>query len=231
MIGEFGGGGRDYDGWERQLRNLVNTYHLDELSVKALLCNRLKDRALRWYHSKSDVVEKNFYNILAEMRAMFDRRPSKLQRKREFEQRQWKPRESFAEYVHDKVTLGNSVPIANDEIVDHIIEGIPDENLQTQARIHRFRVPADIIEAFERVTLRPERTKANLSTGRGHERDDASKKRRSSPRPIENTPGCYNCNDVGHYAQDCTRPKTQRGTCYKCGKAGHTRERCNAEKE
>lgn len=108
MIGEFDESGRDDDSWERQLRSLVNTYRFNKLGAKALLCNRLKDRALKWYQLKSDAVEKSSCEILTEMRAIFDLRPSKLQRKREFEQRQWKPKESFVEYVHDKVTLGNN---------------------------------------------------------------------------------------------------------------------------
>ena len=60
---------------------------------------------------------------------VFDHRPNKLELRRQFEVRMWKNSESFREYFHSKIVLANHVPIVDDEIVDYIIDGIPDSQL------------------------------------------------------------------------------------------------------
>lgn len=56
-------------------------------------------------------------------------------------------------YFHDKVILANRVPIMDDKVIDYVIDGIPDRNLQNQARIMRFESQSDLLEAFKRLTL------------------------------------------------------------------------------
>lgn len=149
MLGDFDGNARNFSFWEQQIRYLKYTCGLDDLDTKAIICSKLKGKAREWYHSRPDCVEMNAEDVLRELRKMFDLRPSKLQLRREFD-RKWKVSETFADYLHDKVTLGNLVPIAEDELVDYLVEGIPNANLQSQARIQRF----SNIAAFSRVNLK-----------------------------------------------------------------------------
>lgn len=58
--------------------------------------------------------------------ALYDHRPTKLAMKRSFESRQWKFGENFAEYYNDKINLGNRVEVPEEELVEHLIEGIPE---------------------------------------------------------------------------------------------------------
>lgn len=83
---------------------------------------------------------------------MFFHEPSKVLR-RQFEQRTWRRDETFGEYLHQKVIMGNRIRIDEEEMVEYIIEGIPDAMLRDQARVQRFRTKRALLEVFERVTL------------------------------------------------------------------------------
>lgn len=60
------------------------------------------------------------------MKTIFDYRPNKADLRKQFETRRWQNTESFFEYYQDKVTKANRVPIAEDEMLDYIIDGIAD---------------------------------------------------------------------------------------------------------
>lgn len=69
---------------------------------------------------------------------MYGLRPDPLLSRREFEARSWSPGETFADYLHDKVILANRVPISDAEIISYFIEGIPSQDLRTQARVQYY---------------------------------------------------------------------------------------------
>lgn len=50
--------------------------------------------------------------------------------------------------------LENLVPIDLEETIDYIIDGIPDENLQTQARVQQYNSIDAIRKVFSKVTLK-----------------------------------------------------------------------------
>ena len=60
---------------------------------------------------------------------MFFRRIDKIKVRKQFENRICQKNENFSQYVHDKVILMNKVSIDEAEIIDYLIEGIPDESL------------------------------------------------------------------------------------------------------
>ncbi|CAK9805834.1 hypothetical protein ANTPLA_LOCUS4682 [Anthophora plagiata] len=57
LLGDFDGSGRDIRCWENQIRKLIETYKLEDHAAKALVCHKLKGKALSWYHSREDCVE------------------------------------------------------------------------------------------------------------------------------------------------------------------------------
>lgn len=158
------------------------------------------------------------------MKNMFYHRVSKLALRKEFEERVWKRGESFNEYLHDKVILANKVPVEKD-----LVEGIPDPILRDQARIQRLNSKASLLEAFEKVLLRPRpdaqhdfKKKADNPAVKTNKNDDG-KGTRGATR--------YNCNDRGHLARECRQEKreqTKKETvaCYKYETSGHIARHC-----
>lgn len=76
--------------------------------------------------------------------------------------------EPFCNYYHEKVILINRIPIADDELLDYLIEGITDVQLQNQARLIGFVSKTELLMAFEKI---------NFESGRmsnaGRRKDDA----------------------------------------------------------
>lgn len=114
---------------------------------------RLKGKVLEWLHSKPELVEITVEALLCEIKTMFDHRPSRIVLRKKFEERMWKKGETFSDYVHQKIILGNRVPIDEEELVEYIIDGIPDRALRDQARLSGLNTQAALLEAFERITL------------------------------------------------------------------------------
>ena len=76
-----------------------------------------------------------------------DHRQSKLDLRKNFENRTWKVSQPFNEYFHEKLILANAASVENEEIIDYLVVGVPDLTLKNQARIQRFvekRDPASI---------------------------------------------------------------------------------------
>lgn len=100
---------------------------MNENSTRILISSRLKGRALSWFHSKVEYLTLDMEGLLKEMEQMFDLCPGRLTLRKEFEARIWRKGESFGDYYHDKIILVIRIPIAEDEILDYIVEGVTDQ--------------------------------------------------------------------------------------------------------
>ncbi|KMQ87578.1 hypothetical protein RF55_13099 [Lasius niger] len=131
LLSEFDGGEGTFWKWEQQIRLLRISYALDDAATRILIfSSKLKGCAFEWFHSKPDHLTFSIKDLLKAMREMFDLRQSRLSLRKKFEERTWRMNESFTSYYHDKIILANRVPIEDDEVVDYVIDGIPDRNLQ-----------------------------------------------------------------------------------------------------
>ncbi|KYN02835.1 hypothetical protein ALC62_06341 [Cyphomyrmex costatus] len=171
---------------------------------------RLKGKALEWLHSKSEHVEMTFDHLLEELRAMFQRRQSKLEIRKKFEERVWKKDETFHKYFHEKVILGNRVPISLDEMLEYAVDGIPDETLRNQARIQRFTTADEFLEAFGKVTIRGQGTSNVKSAKSDNQVSDQSKNERKetinageNKKYLGKVTHCYNCGERDHKGSNC----------------------------
>lgn len=154
LLANYDGISGDFHTWEKQIRLLKTTYQLRNDHVKILVGMRLKKRALEWFHSRPEFISMGFDTLIDELRLIFHHRRDRVAVRRMFEARVWRRGETFREYVHEKVIMGNRVPIEADEIMDYIIHGIPDEALRNQTRMQRFAGTESLLEAFEAITLR-----------------------------------------------------------------------------
>ncbi|XP_017489699.1 PREDICTED: uncharacterized protein LOC108377915 [Rhagoletis zephyria] len=170
---------------------------------------KLKGADLAWYNAKT-TFPKSVDELLGEMKAVFASGDNKLERRRKFEKRCWVPEESFANYFNEKCILGNDLNLSDEELADYLMEGIPDRQLQNQARLQNFTSANEVVKAFRSITL-PERPT---------ERPHTSQRMR-----------CYNCNCSGHYAKECRKAKREPGSCFACEAKGYYATECKEYKK
>ncbi|XP_076398062.1 uncharacterized protein LOC143266361 [Megachile rotundata] len=226
LLNHFDGSEGAFETWSRQLQLLRETYRVQDDACRFLVVSRLRGRAQEWFHSRPEHMTMTIEMLLGRMGSMYDRRPNRLVARRRFEERTWHRGETFADYLHEKVILANRISLNEEELIDYVIDGIPDPVLQDQARLQRFKTNADLLEAFGNITLRP---KATNTTGKGGE---SASKSRSDGAAYAATAGrrCINCGDQGHLTSEC--PSQGKGRkCFQCNEFGHISRECPTKKE
>ncbi|XP_046810009.1 uncharacterized protein LOC124420594 [Lucilia cuprina] len=145
---------KDYDGgllpelWITQFKSVIDVYSVDENTAKALLMCKLRGKAQAWLHSKPNFIYESTEEILTQMKEIFCTKENKLMMRRKFEARIWKFGETFTDYYNDKIILANKVDVSDDELIDNIIEGIPDEQLRVQANLQCYTNKTQLLQAF-----------------------------------------------------------------------------------
>lgn len=94
-----------------------------------------------------------FDNLINELKSMFRYKQNKVTTRRIFETRIWKD-ETFREYVHKEVIMGNRVPMEATKMMNYIIDGIPDNVLRNQTRIQRFTETVIISDIWDNYIAR-----------------------------------------------------------------------------
>lgn len=219
LLSDFDGTSNNFDTWEKQLRFLKTTYRLEDDCAKLLIGMRLKKKASEWFHSKSEHIEMPFEKLLEELGTMFRHRESRLHLRKQFENRVWKKEETFQEYLHDKTIKGNLVPIEKDELLEYVIEGIPDAAMRDQARIQGFSTIEGLLKAFEKVTLRDR----GVASSHRHGGDkNGTDKKKKIPTDAKR---CFNCGEREHVSANCPT-KALGAKCFECGARGHISAKC-----
>lgn len=227
LLTTFDGTTGNFETWERQLKLLKQTYRLDDEHARVLIGMRLKGKALEWLHSKPEFMEMSVEALLCELKTMFNHRPSKIVSRKKFEERVWRKEETFSDYVHQKVILGNRISIDEGELAEYIIDGIPDRTLRDQARISGLDTKAALLEAFERITLLDKRHHGMKNEDRSQSRPKGNEnKKNEQQKTSPEKKHCFNCGLPDHLGRDC--PTKESGPkCFKCGERGHIAAKCS----
>ncbi|XP_076627732.1 uncharacterized protein LOC143344962 [Colletes latitarsis] len=196
---------------------------LEDDTARILIVSKLRGKALDWFHSRPEYMELSIEILLRKMESMFHQRMNRLAARRQFEARAWHRGETFADYLHQKVILANRISIDQEELIDCVIDGIPDPVLQDQVRLQRFKTNADLLVACGRITLR---ARAVHATPKG----EGSTTGYRTEGPSNNATGrCTNCGDRGHPTAEC--PARNKGRkCFHCNEYGHVSRDCPTKK-
>lgn len=223
----------DYDGnsdgnfWITQLRDVQQTYGLSDNMLRVLFATKLIGRAQNWLHSRRNSAGEHFDELLNQFCLTFGTKESKLEMRKKFEERKWKYEENFVDYFNEKLMLSGKLSLAEDELVEYIIDGIPNMQIRTQMSMYHHTSSSEIIKALAGVKLQKPKTVSQTDKQKG----EVSTKRAATTTNSRLSIRCYNCNSIGHYAADCGKPRRMPGTCYACGSDEHMVTDCTHNKK
>ncbi|CAK9796316.1 hypothetical protein ANTQUA_LOCUS717 [Anthophora quadrimaculata] len=225
MLSIYSGENNNFINWKQRADLIKGTYHLDESSMKLLIHQRLRKKALDWFHANPNNISLSVAELYEELRQRFDHRPNRLSLRRQCEQRTWRKEEPFADYIHEKMNLAEKIIVPQEELRDLIIDGVPDKELRNQALMHCFESPKEILRAFSKLSI-----KHHAKETRDHDPRDGRRPVTTRPKEIpaarRGDLRCFNWNKVGHVQKDCRKPKRDWGSCFKCGSTSHRLENC-----
>lgn len=153
MLSEFSATDDEiFSAWHTQIKMIQNKYNLDGHSLRHLIVKKLKGRALEWFRSKPSHIDCSVEELLDDMKKLFDSRMNKLVRRKEFWSRFWRKNEPFTEYFYDKIIKSNELNVDQEELIECIIDGIRDLNLQNIAKSLQFKTTDQFLSAFSELT-------------------------------------------------------------------------------
>lgn len=223
----------DYDGktdgnfWVMQLRDIQQTYKLSDNMLRALFATKLVGRAQLWLHSRRNTADERLDELLQQFCMTFGTKQTKLELRRNFEQRKWHYEENFADYFNDKLMLASKLSMDEEELVEYIIDGISNLQIRTQAFMQQHTNTDEVFKALANVKLnKPSSVQQNQNKNKGN-----AEGKQTTAAATKIGVRCYNCNSVGHYAANCSKPRRQPGTCYACGSSEHMVADCKQNKK
>nr|XP_049696722.1 uncharacterized protein LOC110378482 [Helicoverpa armigera] len=212
------------DVWLKKVNECASVYGWDDKTIVHFAMQKLQGLAKTWYESLDSILyswnewqtklinafpcEQNFGQSLEDM----------LNRRCEFN-------ESIEIYYYEKLALLNQCEITGKKAVDCIIHGINDRTLRSSALALRCVEPDQLLKFLcsnnkESLTQQISNNNSNLNSTN----NDKPNNKFNSNGPINQNIRCYNCKEIGHPYQKCTKPLVR---CNKCNRVGQCIESCS----
>jgi hypothetical protein len=172
--------------------------------MRILIGTRLRGKALAWLHSADEHMMLSSEEQLKGLEAMFDRHIDSMVLYDKFRAHKWRKDESFSEYMHEKIILGNRVPIAEKEMLGFIIEGIPHWGLQTNIRVSGVSTKEELRARLENMVhweKKNERDTGRYKTGLREQNNEPGTSGTNGGRE-QRKRNCFNCGEANHISKD-----------------------------
>jgi hypothetical protein len=143
--------------------------------------------------------------LLKELEAMYDQHADSMILHEEFRAREWRKDKTFSDYMHEKIVLGNRVPIEEKQLLGYIIDGIPHWGLRSNT-VSGVSTKEELRARLENVEHWDKRNETRRGAGR-YSRDQDSKAGTSKPEESK-----------GSRSGGGERKK---GNCFNCGLPNH----------
>lgn len=151
LLTDFEGTG-NFEAWQSQLLHLREVFKVDDEKLNFVVRLKLKSVALSWYNSNKMYL-RSLDDVLKEMATVFGQDDNLLVVRRRFEKRCWKSSESFGNYYYEKCLLASGLNLNDTELVEYLVDGIPNKQLQIQAKLQNFKTASEIVKAFRTIEL------------------------------------------------------------------------------
>ncbi|PZC75624.1 hypothetical protein B5X24_HaOG205900 [Helicoverpa armigera] len=212
------------DVWLKKVNECASVYGWDDKTIVHFAMQKLQGLAKTWYESLDSILyswnewqtklinafpcEQNFGQSLEDM----------LKRRCKFN-------EPIENYYYEKLALLNQCEITGKKAVDCIIHGINDRTLRSSALALRCVEPDQLLKFLssnskESFSQQISNNNRNLNSTN----NDKTNNKFNSKGPVNQYIRCYNCKEIGHPYQKCTKPLVR---CNKCNRVGQCVESCS----
>ncbi|XP_071056956.1 uncharacterized protein [Onthophagus taurus] len=198
------------NGWRRSNKSGV----LTALTLHA--STKLRGAARLWYDGVPECAT-TWQNFKTEFLKAFPTNFDESAIHAQLMRRKKKKEETYEEYFYEMVAIAKKGSISDQTVIKYIIGGLNQPDLAKVLALQFYSDPIDLLQRIKNyeATFQPERyEKPALS------RDQQNFKREENRLPKK----CYNCNESGHLAVNCSRPKKRR--CFSCNQPGHIASEC-----
>ncbi|XP_064466392.1 uncharacterized protein LOC135377709 [Ornithodoros turicata] len=235
--------------WIENLRSTAALHKWPEEFQLETAKSHLNGAALDWYRSRRSKMT-SWKEFEERFTRTFISQANAAEKFRRMKERVQQRNESTVAYFHAKIRLCTEANLDFCITREQVLVGLRSRQLCSplMARVHddeddllhdiqEFeRVERERDERFGAVLKKPtqdnELRSAEAKDGKdvqpqsGGRVVSTGKDLRPPLRNEEGDPKCYNCNEYGHVARDCSRPKRAL-LCLRCGKTGHTQRHCS----
>lgn len=222
--------------WLRKVNQTAVIYGWSHKQIVYYAIPKLAGYAKKWYQSLSS-VNLNWRQWQRRIMKTFPDDRNYADRLYEMLERKSKRDECLEEYYHDKARLVKMCGIAGRDAVDCIINGIFDHSVRLNAQGSNFKQPIQLLKYLRRITKktnniirkpiqtsRPSGIEIKTDSSNRTGATSASTSGLGTPRNrVRASIRCYNCSELGHTANVCSKPIKK---CDKCSRLGHEAYQC-----
>ena len=237
FISDFDGDHTKAETWLKKFHMIRQAHKLDDDAVRVLFYKKIKGKAEEWLETRPELAVANADNLLMAFKEMYVKERNKVELRDRFQKRKWGVDENFRNYVHEKTILGNLVPVEQSELLDYIIEGIPDQWLRDNAKIKCFTSVDALVKAYDQISLKGRRFPSDYSIKVNNNNNHSANVNKSSEKKVTETEPtflrenrimrkkCNICDSTEHRSFNCPdRNKFKK--CFKCHEIGHVAYKC-----